>query len=273
MKKPVLLVIDELPILLKRMFQHDGDATRVDEFLSWLRGAVQKITNQSLVLILSGSIGLEPLVRKLDISDRVNYLDPFRLRPWERKTTIECITKLADTYGLTVEPGVGDAIYDLLGVGIPHHVQSFFARLRENAILQGRNSLLVNDVTNVYQNSLLGPSGQNDLIHYESRLKEAMDDEGFRIAMEILAEAAIDGNFTLFKERTLATIYGELFERASEKITDVLSVLVHDGYLTANEDGYDFSSHLLKDWWAARFRGHHVALHDRLEDLGIQQTE
>ena len=32
---PVLLVIDELPIFLKRMLHDDGDARRVDEFLSW----------------------------------------------------------------------------------------------------------------------------------------------------------------------------------------------------------------------------------------------
>ena len=57
----MLLAIDELPIFLKRMLGGDDGARRVDEFLSWLRGVVQSLGDGSLVLIISGSIGLEPL--------------------------------------------------------------------------------------------------------------------------------------------------------------------------------------------------------------------
>ncbi len=59
-EKPVLLVVDELPIFLKRMLRRDGDAEQVDDFLSWLRGALQGLGDRGPVLIASGSIGLEP---------------------------------------------------------------------------------------------------------------------------------------------------------------------------------------------------------------------
>ena len=36
------------------------------------------------------------------------------------------------------------------------------------------------------------------------------------------------------------------------------AALLHDGYLEHRDDGYRFPSRLLKDWWAARFRDHHV---------------
>ena len=58
--QPVLLVIDELPIFLKRMLGQDDGAQRVDAFLSWLREVVQELDAGSLVLIVSGSIGLSP---------------------------------------------------------------------------------------------------------------------------------------------------------------------------------------------------------------------
>lgn len=267
-EKPVLLVIDELPILLNRMLRRDGEAARVDEFLSWLRGTIQALGEKSPVLILSGSIGLEPLVRRLGISDRINHLDPFRLGPWGLENSVACIGRLAESHGLTVEGDVGGAIYESLGVGIPHHVQSFFARLREHAIMHGRDELRVEDVGEVYRNHLLGPSGQSDLVHYETRLKDALGDEGYSLAMEILAEAAIERGFTGQAETCLAGLYGELVEEVPARIEDVLAVLVHDGYLEACEDGYRFSSHLLKDWWAARFRGHHVALERRHSDRG-----
>ena len=55
--------------------------------------------------------------------------------------------------------------------------------------MRGRDRLRVEDVGEVYRSELLGPSGQNDLVHYETRLKEALGDEEHRLAMEILAEA------------------------------------------------------------------------------------
>ena len=46
-------------------------------------------------------------------------------------------------------------------------------------------------------------------------------------------------------------------------VTEALDVLVHDGYVESTTDGYRFPSRLLKDWWAARFRDHHVPLEKR----------
>ncbi len=262
--EPVLLVIDELPIFLKRMLQHDdGDARRVDEFLSWLRGVLQALGDDSFTLIVSGSIGLEPLVQRLGIPDRINHLYPFRLGPWDRDTSIQCFDRLAENYGLSVEDGVANAVYETLGIGIPHHVQSFFARLRDFATMQGRDSVTVEDVGYVYRTGLLGPSGQNDLVHYETRLKEGLEDGSYSIAMEILAEAATQDVFTPDARRHLEQLYATVIDDVPVRIASALEVLVHDGYLEAGDDGHRFPSRLLKDWWSARFRDHHIPLESR----------
>ena len=264
--KPVLLIIDELPILLKRMLNGDDGARQVDEFLSWLRGILQGIGDGSLVLIVSGSIGLTPLVNRIGIPDRINYLAPFRLGPWDRDTSVECLQRLAESYKLRFEDGVANAVYDALGIGIPHHVQSFFARLRDHAIMQGRDRVTAEDVEEVYRTGLLGPSGQNDLVHYETRLKEALEDESHTIAMEILAEAATQEVFTPDTRRCLEGLYAKVVDDAQGRIADTLEILVHDGYLETSADGYRFPSRLLKDWWSARFRDHHIPLENRRFD-------
>ena len=261
--QPVLLVVDELPIFLKRMLRHTDGRGRVDTFLSWLRGALQEIEGGSLSLIVSGSIGLEPLVRRLGIPDRINHLYPVRLGPWDRETSVQCFHRLATSERLSVEAGVAEAVYDLLGVGIPHHVQSFFARLRDFGIMRGRERLTTEDVAEVYQNALLGPQGQNDLLHYETRLKDALDDGSYSIAMEILAEASIQGVFTREARRHLERLYAPLTDDVPERVGDTLDVLVHDGYLELSPEGHRFGSRLLKDWWASRFRDSHVALERR----------
>ena len=262
--QPVLLVIDELPIFLKRMLLHEDGAVRVEEFLSWLRSVVQGFDNRSPVLIVSGSIGLAPLVRRLRIADRVNHLDPFRLGPWSREISVACFECLAQNNGLQTEDGVSQAVFDTLGLGIPHHVQTFFARLREFALMQGRNCVAVADVETIYRTSLLGPAGQNDLVHYETRLKDGLDDEGFSMAMEILAEASTQDMFTPAARRCLEHLYAKTVDDARGCIADALEVLIHDGYLEAGDQGHAFPSRLLKDWWAARFRDHHAPLQSRM---------
>ena len=258
--RPVLLVVDELPIFLKRMLQADGNARRVDEFLSWMRGELQILEEGAPVLIVSGSIGLEPLVRRLGIPDRINHFYPYRLAPWDRATSVKCFNRLAESYKLPLEDGVADAVYTALGIGIPHHVQSFFTRLREFATMHERKRVTVKDVDQVYHNSLLGPSGQSDLVHYETRLKDVLEDESYSIAMEILAEAAVEGVFTPDAYSCLGQMYSRLVNDAPARIADVLDVLEHDGYLKGSADGHRFESRVLKDWWASRFRDHHIPI-------------
>ena len=260
---PVLLVIDELPIFLKRMLRHDGDARRVDEFLSWMRGAIQSLGDKGPVFIVSGSIGLQPLVRRLGISDRINHFYPIRLEPWDRKTSAECFNRLAAGQRMQVEDGVADAVYDTLGLGIPHHVQSFFARIRDFVTLGGKGAVTVEDVQQVYRTGLLGPFGQTDLVHYETRLQDGLDDETFSIAMEILADAATQDVFTPSARSCLERQYDALVEDIGGRVADAIEVLVHDGYLADSDDGYRFPSRLLRDWFAARFRDHHVPLESR----------
>ena len=270
-EKPILLVIDELPIFLKRMHLQDGNARRVDEFMSWLRGVLQALGDDSPVLMLSGSIGLEPLMKQLGIPDRINHLYPFRLGPWNRDTSVRCFEHLSEHYKLPVEDGVADAVYEALGIGIPHHVQSFFARLRDFAIMQGRDRVNVEDVDDVYRTALLGPSGQNDLVHYETRLKEGLEDESYSIAMEILAEAATQEVFTPAAQRSLERLYSKVTDDAAGRIADALEILVHDGYLEAGDNGHRFPSRLLKDWWSARFRDHHTPLEKRHSEAKSQE--
>ena len=259
--KPVLIVIDEMPIFLVRLLSYEDGVRRTDEFLSWLRAVFQTVDGRYPVLIVSGSIGLAPLVQRLGLSDRINYLDPIRLLPWSREDSIECFEVLAKSYGLSVDDGVASSVYEHLGIGIPQHVQSFFARLREYAIMRNLDRIRVRDVAEVYRTELLGPSGQNDLAHYETRLREGLGDEGrFGLAMEILAEAATQEVFSADARRALEKRHSRVKSDVQRQVTETLDILVHDGYLELRDDGHRFESNLVRDWWATRFRNHHRPL-------------
>lgn len=261
--QPVLIVLDELPIFLLALMR-DGGTPRVDDFLSWLRHALQTM-DTAPVLVVSGSIGLKPLVDRLGLSDRVNYLHALRVPPWDRRTTIACIARLAETlaekHGVVLDQGVGEAMYDRLGLGIPHHVQSFFVHMRDDARMRGVNRLATGDVERVYHEVLLGPDGQNDLKHYESRLRDHLGEDEHEIAMEILTEAATQGRFSAAARQALES---RLNGTGPTLTASVLDVLEHDGYLSPTADGHVFASHLVEDWWRGKFGQGYVPLRRRV---------
>ena len=262
--RPVLLAIDELPIFLSRMLREDDGAQRVDDFLRWLRSVLQRLEGESPVLIVSGSVGLAPLVRRLGIPDRINHLHPVRLGPWPRETSVECLELLAEDNGLRFEDGVAEAVHEALGIGIPHYVQSFFARLQELATMKGLDHATRENVAEV-RRELLGPSGDNDLAHYRTRLKEGLgDEESCTIAMEILAEAATEGIFQPEASQRLTQLSARTGDNLPDRIAEVLEVLVHDGYLEDAGNGHRFPFPLLRDWWKARHYDHHVPIRSRL---------
>ena len=140
------------------------------------------------------------------------------------------------------------------------HASGTLPRCRSGTGLRWRMSSVV------YRTELLGPAGQNDLVHYETRLKDGLDDPGYSIAMQILAEASTQQVFAPAARRRLERLYSSVVDDVPGRIADVLDVLIHDGYVEAGDDGYCFPSRLLKDWWAARVRDHHIPLGSRRSD-------
>ena len=72
--------------------------------------------------------------------------------------------------------------------------------------------------------------------------------------------------FTAGARTRLGEIYSRVVGDAQARITEVLDVLVHDGYLELLGGDHRFPSRLLRDWWTARFRDHHVPIAARSPD-------
>ena len=256
--KPVVLAIDELPILVNRLLKgHDYEITperrqATDGFLSWLRKNGQAHRGR-IRLVVSGSVGLEPILEQAELSAHANIFAPFDLKPWNEETAVACLGELAKSYGLQISGRVRQAMYRRLRCGIPHHVQQFFDKLHEHLRRNHRREASLEDVDTVYAQDMLGVRGQVHLEHYQSRLRTVLGDAGYEVALELLTEAAIsDGHLTDGSIRRYEAYRSVLSNDATERVTSVLHVLEHDGYLARRDDGYHFVSGLVEDWWRAR---------------------
>ena len=257
-EKPVVLAIDELPILVNRLLKgHDYKITPerrqdTDAFLSWLRKNGQAHRGH-IRMVISGSVGLEPILEQAELSAHANIFAPFDLRPWSEETVIACLGELAESYGLRIPERVRQEMFRRLRCGIPHHVQQFFDKLHEHLRRDHRRDASVEDIDEVYSRDMLGVRGQVHLEHYQSRLRMILGGEGYEVALELLTEAAVsDGRLTDGSIQEYETYRSVLSEGSAAQIRDVLHVLEHDGYLVRRDDGYHFVSGLVEDWWRAR---------------------
>jgi hypothetical protein len=254
---PVLLLVDEAPILVNRILKGPNyritpDRRReADLFLSWLRD--NSIRHQDKIrIVLSGSIGLEPILRQGRLSATLNNFEPFELKPWDEQTACGCLEALAAGYKLEFEPGAPKKMVEMLGCCIPHHVQMFFRHAHDWCVRQNRKNISNQDVETIYNTELLSIRGHAELTHYEERLKMVLGEEIFPMALELLTETAVVGYLTA--EATAILSHGFEFGSMSldEAQREILEILEHDGYIERNNDRYRFVSKLLRDWWKAR---------------------
>ena len=268
----VVLAIDEFSILINRILK--GSDYRItperreaaDVFLSWLRRNGQLHKGQ-VMLLLSGSVGLGPILRQAELSAQANIYSSYELRPWDQATASGCLAELSRTYKLDLPPEVRDDMCRRLRWLVPHHVQQFFECLHDHLRRDGRTEASLQDVKDVYFAEMLGSRGQISLDHYEGRLKLVLGTDCYEIALDLLAEAAVhDGRLS----HDAVARYREYFRKSAKSsrhaIDTVLNVLEHDGFLERTDSGYAFLSGLLQDWWRLRHGGSFVPIERRYSE-------
>lgn len=255
--RPVVLMLDEMPIMVNFMLK--GNEFRItperrvqaDEFLSWLRKNTLRYQGY-IRTIISGSIGLEPILRQARLSATINHFEPFELKPWDEDTSVSCIQALANEYDLILQDGVPQEVTKILGCCIPHHVQMFFGNIHYYCQEKRKEECLLEDVEHVYQTMMLSVRGHAELTHYEERLEMVLGKELFTLAIDMLTEAAVTGCLTNEAIRAFQKEYTVSDQDIAEAQKEILWVLEHDGYLRQKEKGHIFVSKLLRDWWKTR---------------------
>ncbi len=253
----VVLAIDELSILVNRILKGRNhrvlpeNVEAADEFLSWLRRNAQAHRDR-LCLIVSGSVGIAPILKQAGLSAAMNVFSAYELKPWNESTASECLGELAATYQVNIPQSVREAVCRRLRCCIPHHVQQFFDALHRQLRIAGRTEATLEDADIAYRSDMLGVRGQIDMDHYEERLKMVLGTDGYRVALELLVKAASEGSLRPESIDTYKSILDVSQDAGAAAVPYVLEVLVQDGYLTRQGEEFRFASGLLEDWQRSR---------------------
>ena len=201
-ERDVVIFLDEVPILVNRILKGDDGlitpARRrdADRFLSWLRDNSLRHHGKVRVVI-TGSIGLGPILRQAGLSATINNYTPLQLDPWDNETAKGCLNALAKGKRLNIDEEACQAMVQRLGCCIPHHVQMFFWLAYDDCVHREASSISLADVERVYETKMLGIRGHSELSHYEERLRMVLGKDMAALAFNLLTVAAVKGQLTV----------------------------------------------------------------------------
>ncbi len=250
---PVVLFIDELPILIDRMLEVDGGKATAHELLTWLRARAQEHRGR-LCMVFAGSIGLEPVLHKAGLSANLNHLTPFVLEPWTDTEALGCLYALAAHRNIQLPDATVQRMLELLGCNIPHHVQLFFACIWEHCRYTDAKICLPETAELVFQHRMLSTQGHAYLVHMEERLRKVLAKDELFLATDILTQTAVQGFIDQPRMYALCDKHAVPKMERMRALYHLFQILEHDGYLRQNSAGeYVYVSNLLREWWRARF--------------------
>ena len=241
---PVWFLVDEFPIMIDLIAKQHG-VFLAEDTLHWLRSLRQQNTDSPVRFLLSGSIGLDNVLRRHNIRGVGNDFRREELTPLTAEEALKFALSLAEDNHIALQREMAEAYIKRLGPAIfPFFIQLFMAELQNIDIQPADVNETLALVEQIYQSIAL--SNRNQYAdNMRSRLKDMFNEVELYVAKEILGLAA--GNASGV---SITDIRFHLNNAEAAEVEYVLEVLIHDGYLhRPQQRKYGFYSYLLRDYW------------------------
>jgi hypothetical protein len=237
---PLLLLIDELPILVLALAKSDADGARVRTFLQWFRNLRQREDCDSVLrFVLAGSIGLDNVVHRHSLIETINDLRVSRLGEFEPEVAHAFLGALAEGVGVELPSAVRHAMCDVVGWLIPYHLQAIFSELAAIARKQTPTLPMLDEAV---ERAL---ANRGYFAHWADRLHDAFGRPNDAVARAILDACARDPNGA-----TASTLQALVPQTDHSRTWAWISgVLANDGYLVEHAGRWRFRSGLLRRYW------------------------
>jgi len=257
-EKRIVVFLDELAVMIEKMQKEQDKELRrteaheeVTHFITWLRSIHQNFHGK-ISFVAASSIGLLPLLERLNLSVHVNYFADFFLEAWDAETSKECILALARGKEIKISDETAGIMTEMImtsGRCSPYYVQVFFSVANDNLFSKERDSYSKDELSEIYRKYLIrGNAISPTLNHAIERLEKSLSSEEYNLAEQILSKLAQNGEITA--KSKVKNIKSETNEKSFRY---VLNILKHDGYIEETDDGYYFRDKPLRDWWRNKY--------------------
>ena len=237
-----LIQIDELPVfVLKLLGQTAQQVPRIREFLYWLRRL--RLTYPNVRWMLTGSIGLDTVTARLNVSDAINDLRIVTVGAFSESTAHAFLIALAEAYQLEMPELRRQQALARIGWLAPYYIQLVFRQLLEQPEVDVNTAI----------DTLLRPEYKGHFDYWRQRLELELGQPDAGHASKLLNSCARDS-----EGATIATLsqvlIGDIADPAVRQphLRYLLDVLLTDGYLVEHESRYRFRFALLREYWLRR---------------------
>jgi hypothetical protein len=241
-ERPWLFMIDELPTVVIQLAREDPSGRRVRALLQWFRDVRQRLGSvDKLRFILAGSIGLDSVTQRYQLTDTINDLRDWRLGPYDEDTARRFLATLAASYKVNLTPELIDAICEHAEWLIPYHLQVIFSSLCEQAGSRPPSMEILRQAVEQLSSRAVYFSSWVERL----RVSFAPDEEA--IAREMLALACREPQGA--PASAMLTAPGSDPAARSRTARWIVGILANDGYLVEHAGRWRFRSGLLRRYW------------------------
>ncbi len=249
---PILFLLDEFPVFLN-LVARKRSREEVEALLNWFRAARQDLVDHAPRFLVTGSIGLKGVVRRLGLSPTINDFDTLEIPPLGEKEALGFLKTLAGDNAIPLSAEGRRHILHLLSGAWPILLQLFVSEIKET---QPKKAPSKSELERIYRECLVAGARNEYCTGMFTRLKEAFSESECRLAREILKSLCRtpSGFARADFEHIHASLVPIAEQRAllGDELDYVLDALKHDGYLRQDFDGEQrtqFASNILRDFW------------------------
>lgn len=251
---PIYFLLDEFPWYLGHLARKHT-AEEVEAVLNWFRSARQDLAGGQTRFLVTGSIGLEGLLRRIGLSPTANDFDTIEIPPLTDEEALDFLMQLSKGEEIPLNESAGRRILKLMGANWPILLELFMSELQDKELTK---SPTMPELKDLYEVRMVRGSRNKYCQEMFTRLSK---DELFspterRIAFEalkLLTSRPVVGGSDLEGIHAKIVPDEKVRSMTGDELGFVIDTLRHDGYLLRRDDGqYQFASNILRDYWIHR---------------------
>ena len=242
----LVIVFDEYPDVLEKINYKQG-LEASSQFLTNMRTLCQDVSlGQRVQFIFTGSIGLDSLAHRLNLSNLINDRDKLTLAPLNEEQAEQFLDFLIhrNKSDMFLQRPVKRYCLAKVEWLMPYYLEILWERLEDHCMDNQITAPTNEDVDKAYE-LLFSQTYRSYFNHWVERLKRLERGEQL-LAKAILGLMAKQGHIKLSEYLNLCE--DEQFVGVAHNY--VFDCLEHDGYLFASQPKiYQFTSPILREWW------------------------
>ncbi len=241
----IVFLIDEFTIALDNIYETQG-IEETKRFLNTNRELrMHHRINENVKFILTGSIGLNGLVERLELPTTINDLSVVSVNPLSKKKGVEFAKLILDVEDLKYTDENIDYLLGKISWLIPYFIKLTIDECRQIALEEDKKYISNAMIDQAFEQAI-DFKHNNFYNHYLTRLKSSFKGNELKFLIEVLSETAAKQEISDNRTQDLAAKYG-----VEDIRRNLLRTLTFDGYLAHNktDNTYYFVSPLLKMWW------------------------